>query len=412
MITGQLFIRETGDWRKKLYLDNMYSYDEKNKYKNGKNVYINIDKTNPGYYNGNTWVSSTDFPSSEFKKWYDQGYIEIEGYGEDDSFYRKHFRYEIKLSYDYDGKHEEYTIWYHTQSGYNGDNKEFIEKGESIWSKIVAIVKAIIKFFTDIYTIVLNWIWSKVIYAICNGVRVLINGAFGEGLPYPKHVVTIESIVNNKFDLVSMNYWNPPRGSVAEALSGVVDFWYVKFRQMAITCYLIMLLYLGIRMTISKNATTLEAIKDRLNTWIAGVLALFFLPYGMYAVYEINNTVIAYINEESDKEMINSEIHRTTNVDMMETVLRESSESIVCGIIYIVMAGELMVMVFAYYKRAFTVGFLITFFPIVCIKHLFDGINSRRQRACSWRLDKGILCSSICTINSRCYLCNISRRFC
>ena len=251
--------------------------------------------------------------------------------GDKDTFYRTNLRFSLDIKYtDSSGVEHTESVWPNSRSGYYEWNKDFVIKGESWWDKLVAIVKAIIKFFKDIYTIVMNWIWSKVIFAICDGIRVVMNGAFGKGsLKYPKHAVTIESIVNNKFAPVSMNYWNPPSGSVAEALSGVVNFWYIKFRQMAITCYLIMLLYLGIRITISKNATTLEAIKDRLNTWLAGVLALFFLPYGMYAIYEINNTVIKYISQESKKVMQELNVHSTKNVDMMEDILKQSEESIV-----------------------------------------------------------------------------------
>ncbi len=353
-----------------------------------KNVKIYV--STPFVWYAGSQIQSSELPPTLKGKLNhdDNGYYIYTTQGTDSNWYRKNIRFSLEVSYINDsGNKVSYTVWPHRRSLYYGhsglgaDDKNFEVKGESLWDKIVAVVKAIIKFFKEIVSKVLNWIFSKLIYAICNGIRKCINAALGQ--PGIKgHAVTIDQIVNNKCALVSTDYWNPPHGSVPEVVQGVVEFWYVKFRQIAITCYLIMLLYLGIRIMISKNATNLEAIKERLNTWLIGVIALFFFPYLMLAIFDINNAVIKFVKDESRKALVAEGLASTENVDMMDEVLKEAKESIVCGIIYIIMTGELIVMLFAYYKRAFTIGFLITFFPIVCIKHLFDGINSRRQRAC------------------------------
>ncbi len=289
---------------------------------------------------------------------------------ENEKYLRKHLRFNVWVVPESGHGITEKKIWKQTYNPYYDVDKEFVIKGESIWDLIVGVVKAILKWLGELAIRVVDWIVSKLVFLICAGVKALIEAATADG-------ITIRYVLFGNYKKVSIDYWdpNPPSNSIVSSLRPVVSFWYVKFRQIAITWYLVLLLYLGMKIMLSKNATTTEALKERLNVWLVGVIALFFFPFVMKAIYTINDTTVKLIDQETKKELNEAGI-ALSNTDMMNDIYDMAVNSTVLGITYLIMAGELVVILFAYYKRAFTVGFLITFFPIVCIKHTFDGITS------------------------------------
>lgn len=254
---------------------------------------------------------------------------------------------------------------------------------------IIDRLKQILEKIKDFLKDILSRIISFILLGIADGVKAVIDYAIGEN-------VTLASIIFNHTKKTTIDYWSIPtipmsqraslqgdalliQNSVAGILKPIVSYWYVRFRGIAIVCYLVLLLYLGIRMMLSGNATDLQKIKETFNIWLSGVLVLLLFPVLMKYIVTINNTMVKAIENKgvSTTQVSSSEEDERTQ-DTMVNVRSSagSNHSIPLAIVYLIMLGQLIVLIYLYYKRAFMIGFLITIFPIICIKHLFDSINS------------------------------------
>ena len=285
--------------------------------------------------------------------------------------------------------------------------------GEDIWTRLKEIIEAFFDFLKDIISTIINFI----LMAIARGIKALIEAAVGKG-------VTLYTIIFNKTPRFTIDFWSIPNkvagdptltteetallSSVAGIMKPVIDYWYRTFRSIAIICYLILLLYVGIRILIASTAMRLEDLKERLNTWITGLVILLFFPIVMKYLVDINNLVVKAI-ENKGTAVVGTPLDQKQ--DVMEKVYDycDKNNNIPLTICYMIMLGELILLIIAYYKRAFMIGFLITFFPIVCIKHLFDGIHAGRKRSCSGSMDERILCACLHAVNTCSYLFCVDR---
>ena len=260
------------------------------------------------------------------------------------------------------------------------------KNGEDLWTRLKEIIAAFFEWLKDIVAEIIN----NILIGIANGIRNCINAAVGSD-------VTIGRIVYGTSQKFTIDYWHIPAKtpdnagdeiftSVTAVMKDAVAYWYTSFRSIAVACYLILLIYVGLRMILATNANRLEDIKERLNVWLSGVVILFFFPYVMRYMVEINQAVVTQIHNKSKeiRQGISTVQMEDEENDMMEKIRsvcltggEDGVKSIPLTLIYIIMLGELILLIIAYYKRAFMIGFLITFFPIVCIKHLFDGIHSQ-----------------------------------
>lgn len=261
-------------------------------------------------------------------------------------------------------------------------------KNEHWYDFIVDFVNGIVDTVKNKLSQIFSWILIK----IADGIHALIDYTVGEDN------VTIGSVIFGRTKKVSIDFWgidttsNPAtldkdqlalRNSVAGIMKPIVSFWYAKFTQIAIVCHLILLLYLGIRMMVSNKATRLEVIKERLNVWLTSVVVLIFFPFAMKYIYTINSVVVRAVeNAGNSITEVDGEVSDANTTDSMTQIRNAASDkgSIPLACIYIMMLGELTVLLYNYYKRAFMVGFLITVFPIIVIKYLYEGVNSGRKR--------------------------------
>ena len=254
---------------------------------------------------------------------------------------------------------------------------------------IVDWLKNILETIKDYLKDILSRIFSFILLGIADGLKKLIDYAVGEN-------VTLASIIFNHTKKMTIDYWSIPQvsaeqsaslvgdsmllqTSIAGIMKPVVSYWFTRLRGIAILCYFVMLLYLGIKILLASTAMNLESTKERLVVWISGLLVLFMFPYLMKYSVHINNAVIKAIeNKGVHTTQVTIEEEDATTNDTMTNVRSAAgaNHSVPLAIVYIIMLGQLMALIFVYYKRAFMVGFLITIFPVICVKHLFDGINS------------------------------------
>ena len=278
---------------------------------------------------------------------------------------------------------------------------EFKEKtiGESLWNLI---------------TNALSWVWDTAINAIggifnslllwiADGVQSLINSIFGSN-----ENLTIYKIIFGKIDKLSINYWETsttssneentldseesgnPEGIVdnapAPTLKNIVSYWYNIFKGIAIAIYLVMLLYIGVRILLSSTGSSAQKYKDSLTSWLVGIIILIFYPYVMRYTVIINDTFVQMIDQGDMEE-------KADNEDAMLEIrkMAEKDGNIALTIVYIIMLGQLIVLLGVYYKRVFMMAFLITIFPIVAVLFVWEKSKGGSKALSTWTIEYVIL---------------------
>ena len=284
----------------------------------------------------------------------------------------------------------------------------------------------------------LQILWGLItdtVNTVVNLVEATINNIllpFGDGLLYVisrsvGEQVTIDGIIFNSVEKVDANFWaTGSNGSVKNILSKVVTYWYNVFRKIAIVVYMITLVGIGISIMLNSTAQKKAKYKGALMSWVVGVAILFLFPYVMKYTIELNNAVVGKMQKEvqpdgiststdndpdkqptfgtiSDTEALKTFgnddfifmmsgkycIDKNGNMDptkindtMMRTrLLAQKTNKIILTVIYFILIGQTTVLLFAYYKRAFMLAFLITIFPLVAMSYAIDKLGDKKAQS-------------------------------
>ena len=263
--------------------------------------------------------------------------------------------------------------------------------GESIWDVGLRFFVSIVEGFANIGLNILAKIINLVVYGIGKGLHLLINDVLHEDL-------TIGKIVYGQTNRFSIDFWNissvnDGKFNIARSLKDIVSYWYNTFRGLGITVYLIMLLFIGIKVLLSSTGKGLQEAKTKLTSWFTGVLILLFFPLIMRYSIELNNSLVTMISQASGD----------ASSDIMNSVADSAINDgiLILSIVYVIMVGQLLILIMNYYKRAFMVSYLIVIFPIVATYYIWEKSQKGRSKS-TRKLDKRIYNISIYTI-SACY---------
>lgn len=239
----------------------------------------------------------------------------------------------------------------------------------SFWDFLKSLLEAFVEFGLDIISRILN----NLVIAIGDGLKSLIDAALGESL-------TVGKIVYGETKRFSIDFWDssPAANSVATKLKNVVNTWFNYFRGFGIAIYIIMLLYVGVRVLLASTGRGMEVAKEKLTGWVVGVVLLFAGPTLMRYAVRLNNAVITMVSQKRNELQLSS-----GNKDMMDVVRDEaiSQGAIMLSIIYLIMIGQLLVLIMVYYKRAFMFAFLVTIYPIVVTYYIWEKTHKGGARS-------------------------------
>ena len=225
---------------------------------------------------------------------------------------------------------------------------------------------------------------------------------------YEVELVTIDDLVFDRFPGTSIDFYNNNNpDSFTGNLKENISTWYGKFRVIAISCYAIFVLYIGIRILLVVGGEKQKKYKEFLMTWIQGFLLLILFPYGLKLAIDINSSFVHMIEDETkeslgivsspmvgdfenikdpnadeDNESIAAALSQnpfaaSSNNYMAAQANRAEakSDSISDAFILLIMVFQFIILLITYYKRLFMVGFLITIFPIVMILYPIDKVG-------------------------------------
>ena len=142
---------------------------------------------------------------------------------------------------------------------------------------------------------IITWL---VIYGIADQMDALITMMFGN--------VTIDSLLFNRYSNTLLDFYSKDE-TTGQAVSsndflntGLLDVlsdYYKVFRKIAITFYLIILLYIGIRIVLKSTAKDKEKYKSMLMNWLVGVLLLMLFPIAIKYLIIINDTLLRLLDQ-------------------------------------------------------------------------------------------------------------------
>lgn len=182
--------------------------------------------------------------------------------------------------------------------------------------------------------------------------------------------------------------------------SGILNKFFNRFTYIAIVAYLIILLYMGIRIILTSTGKNMAKYKKLFVDWILGILILFLFPYVIRYTIRINDAIVGYIGvlrqgvsiEEAEIidypgglafpfSYVGSDAAASQDyMSQMRTKALETGQ-LMYALCWFLMIKQLVAFLIIYIKRMLTTMFLIVIFPLVTISYAIDKIGDGRSQA-------------------------------
>lgn len=190
-------------------------------------------------------------------------------------------------------------------------------------------------------------------------------------------------------------------------MSKTVNDCYSFFRKIAIMVYMVMLVYMGLRILLASTGQNMSKYKTLFMYWVVGVAILFLYPFVMKYSIKLNDSFVKVISENrtvdgkdyrkiapqrrslkdigGNIEDLEFEANPFTEggTDYMSLIANDANESgkLAIAIVYLILTWQLTTLLIHYYKRVFMVGFLIAIFPLVAMFYAIDKIGDGKSQA-------------------------------
>ena len=195
--------------------------------------------------------------------------------------------------------------------------------------------------------------------------------------------ISLRKIIFNEIPATTASYFNSVgmakettiTGTMVSIFDKVTDFYYI-IRNLSIAALLLILLYIGIRMTISTVASEEAKYKKMLGNWLVSLATVFVLHYIMIITFYCNNTLVNILGRFTD-----------SNKDLFFQSASLAATGIVPvaglpqALIFLMCVGMELTFFIMYIKRVITLGFLIVIAPLITITYSIDKIGDGRSQA-------------------------------
>ena len=268
---------------------------------------------------------------------------------------------------------------------------------------------------------------SEFLVIIGKGINWTVSIALGRTL-------TMDDIVFNRYDEIRLDYFNfgldgeevKSNSKMVDALKTPINKCYHVFTGIALVGYMVILVYVGIQMLLSSTSADKKAAgKTALLHWCTGIIILFMYPYAMKYIILIDDAVVKDIgsyapqpestNLVNDGDGIMSDIEEKVDYssygnkktrDYMSKLgfLAQDTLSIGVALAYVIITWQLVMMIVYYYKRVFTVAFLIMVFPFIALTYVIDKLNDGKSQALSAWTREFVFCVIIQIFHATVYV--------
>lgn len=265
---------------------------------------------------------------------------------------------------------------------------------------------------------------SKLVMALSKTLNFLLCDALNE-------TITLDDVIFNSYSETKIDFFErdvdgskiTTNSSLIPLLRTAVNDWYKAFKSIALVGYMILLLYLGIKLMWASTLPDAKAkMKQTFTTWCVGLMMLMFFPYVMKYIILLNNGIVDYISgycmdhdnakidPSAEEGLIYTDydnvIDFSTGDDYMTKVgaLGESEHKLGYALTYAILSWQLIMLVIYYYKRLFITAFLIIIFPIIALMYVWDKLNDGRSQSLSIWLREFTMCVFVQTFHAIVYV--------
>ena len=216
--------------------------------------------------------------------------------------------------------------------------------------------------------------------------------------------VSIDDLLFNQYKETKLSFYKEnssvdpnPLFKEDSSIKMVINKYFDGFRGIAYVFYIVILLYVAIRILISATGREKEKYKSLLQSWLVGLLILTIFPVVIKYAILLNESLVRLIKEEVIDKKLSGQASGVfpTVQDVDEAMLEAMGENTdepndLMGIyranalkdydlgyafIYLFLLKELVSFLFVYYKRMITIVFLLILFPFVAISYVFDKVK-------------------------------------
>ena len=218
---------------------------------------------------------------------------------------------------------------------------------------------------------------------------------------YPKTTLTFFKNDNGYYKFGSgdqeVSYVNPlfDSGGADDGLNEVFGI----FQKISATIYVIILVYMGIRVLLISTADKKAKFKALLFDWVKGMAILYLFPYAIRYAILLNHAIVTYIDankvgaiaesspsiKKSDNMSladVENEVD-TSGTDYMQIMYNDAIATfkLAPAICWFIMLIQMVQFWIVYIKRLIKVTFLIAIFPLVTISYAIDKIGDGKSQA-------------------------------
>ena len=161
--------------------------------------------------------------------------------------------------------------------------------------------------------------------------------------------------------------------SITSQIRDSVAMWYVIARYFAIAAMLLVLVYLGIKLSINTVASEKATYKKMLTDWLVGFILLFVMHYFMIIVIKINESLIDIIVKIGGYTEDGFSLYHTVRT---RAYSMKFSVGVPAAVMYMLLVYYTIKYLIIYIRRYINVIILTITAPIVCLMNTFQKIKS------------------------------------
>ena len=258
-----------------------------------------------------------------------------------------------------------------------GDIATSISSEDDVGAKITKVLSGIVGILTWGFRLPLAV--GPLILQSVGGVVAGMEGTTTGSFSATDIFLTPETVIFNKINLTSIDFFTMPSdtNSATYIIREQISLWYFIMRVIAAAILLGILIFVGIKMSITTIATEKAIYKKALVDWATSLALVFLLHYIIRAVLWLNTGLVDIMDN----------IAISSGLDQMMSELRkllfdlDFITAVTAIIVYIMITVQALMFLISYIKRMLTLAFLIIISPLITITYSIDKMGDQKAQA-------------------------------
>ena len=197
---------------------------------------------------------------------------------------------------------------------------------------------------------------------------------------------SIQDLVFGKFKLFNIDFFDvPTTGDDANTkIKQMVAKWYVAIRKLAIVIALVLLIYIGIRMTISTLGDDKAKYKKMLINWLIGFCLIFLFQYIATVAITVSEGILEIIPEQNNN-LEATILEGNGNADSKALKNKMSNTKgwnyVTACILYWIIIYYQLKFLLLYLKRLLSTALLLLISPLISATYCIDKVKDDKAQA-------------------------------